>query len=89
MVLKNITGHAPAGLVKKNIAAPLHLPVIRHAKVSQKLDISSSALFDMCAKGLFPKPFTLIPGGRTVGWLEHQVDDWILARQQTNSTGAV
>ena len=88
MVLKNITGHAPAGLIK-NIAAPLHLPVIRHAKVSQKLDISSSALFDMCAKGLFPKPFTLIPGGRAVGWLEHQVDDWILARQQTNSTGAV
>ena len=88
MVLKNITGHTPAGLIK-NIAAPLHLRVVRHAAVCRKLDISSSALFDMCAKGLFPKPFTLIPGGRAVGWLEHQVDDWILARQQTNSTGAV
>ena len=89
MVLKNITGHAPAGLVKKNIAAPLHLRVVRHVAVCQKLDISSSKLLDVCAKGLFPKPFTLIPGGRAVGWLEHQVDDWILARQHTNSTGAV
>ena len=66
-----------------------NLRVIRHTKVCRKLDISSSKLFDMCAKGIFPKPFTLIPGGRAVGWLEHQVDDWILARQQTNPTEAV
>lgn len=59
-----------------------NLRVIRHAKVRAKLDVSSAKLFDMCAKGLFPKPFTLIPGGRAVGWLEHEVDAWILERQQ-------
>lgn len=87
MGLKNITGRSPAGL-SKNIAAPLHLRVIRHAAVCRKLDISSSKLVDN-AKGLFSKPFTLIPGGRAVGWLEHQVDAWILERQQTNFTEAV
>lgn len=57
------------------------LRVIRHAQVRAKLRVSSSKLFDMCAKGLFPKPFTLIPGGRAVGWLERDVDEWILARK--------
>jgi prophage regulatory protein len=66
-----------------------NLRVVRHAAVCRKLDISSSKLFDMCAKGIFPKPFTLIPGGRAVGWLEHQVDAWILERQQTTPTEAV
>jgi len=55
--------------------------VIRHATVRAKLNVSSAKLFDMCAKGVFPKPFTLVPGGRAVGWLEHEVDAWILNRK--------
>lgn len=66
-----------------------NLRVIRHAKVREKLDVSESKLFDMCAKGIFPKPFPLIPGGRAVGWLESTVDDWILARMQADQKGAV
>ena len=59
-----------------------NLRVIRHTAVCQKLAVSSAKLFDMCAKELFPKPFLLIPGGRAVGWLEDEVDAWILARQE-------
>ena len=59
------------------------LRVIRHNQVCIKLQISSAKLFDMVAKGVFPKPFVLIPGGRAVGWLEHDVDEWILGRKQT------
>lgn len=55
--------------------------MIRHGVVCSKLQVSSAKLFDMCAKGLFPKPFPLIPGGRAVGWLESDVDAWILARK--------
>lgn len=60
------------------------LRVIRHNHVCTKLQISSAKLFDMVARGHFPKPFTLIPGGRAVGWLESDVDAYILARKQAS-----
>jgi prophage regulatory protein len=63
--------------------------IIRHNQVCEKLQISSAKLFDMVAKGLFPKPFVLIPGGRAVGWLEQDVDQWILGRKQTLLTEVV
>jgi predicted DNA-binding transcriptional regulator AlpA len=55
--------------------------VIRHAEVCKRLQISSAKLFDMIARGQFLKPFTLIPGGRAVGWLEEDVNKWILKRK--------
>lgn len=64
------------------------LKIIRHKGVCQKMDISSSQLFDICAKGDFPKPFQLVPGGRAVGWLEHQVDQWILERKAASEKEA-
>lgn len=55
--------------------------VIRHALVCKKMQISSAKLFDMVARGQFPKPFKLIPGGRAVGWLESDVDSYLLSRK--------
>lgn len=60
-----------------------HLCVVRHSQVCKKLQVSSSTLFDMIARGQFPKPFSLIPNGRSVGWLEHEVDQWILSRKKS------
>jgi prophage regulatory protein len=48
------------------------------------LQISSAKLFDMVARGQFFKPFTLIPGGRAVGFLESDVDQWILDRKEAS-----
>ncbi len=70
---------------KDLIGAPapsLHVRIIRHAQACKKLQVSSAKLFDMIARGQFPKPFTLVPNGRAVGWLEHEVDQWILARKE-------
>jgi len=64
------------------------LRVIRHNQVCQKLGLSSAKLFDMQAKGIFPKPFTLIPGGRAVGWLENEIDQWILDRKSASEQEA-
>lgn len=61
--------------------------IIRHSQVCQKLGISSAKLFDMVAKGQFLKPFTLIPGGRAVGFLEGDVDKWILERKAASEQG--
>lgn len=63
------------------------IKVIRHAEVCRKLGVSAASLFDMVAKGDFPKPFTIIPGGRSVGWLEGDVDAWILKRSKIASGG--
>ena len=65
------------------------IKVVRHAQVCEKLQISSAKLFDMCAKGLFPKPFQLIPGGRAVGWIELDVDRWVISRKEASTQEAV
>ena len=69
----------PAG---EKLAAQLR--VIRHKQVCEKLQISSAKLFDMVARGQVPKPFTLVPGGRAVGWLEPDVDYYVLARKEAS-----
>jgi prophage regulatory protein len=56
--------------------------IVRHKEVCQRLQISSAKLFDMVAKGLFPKPFQIIPNGRATGWLESDVQRWILNRSK-------
>jgi len=63
--------------------------VVRHKQVCQKIQISSAKLFDMVASGIFPKPFQIVPGGRAVGWIEQDVDQWILDRKETHFRGAV
>ena len=62
---------------------PKFVQILRHAEVRKRLKISSAKLFDMVAKGQFPKPFLIIPGGRAVGWLESTVDGWILERKES------
>lgn len=73
----------PAG---QKLAAQLQ--VIRHKQVCEKLQISSAKLFDMVARGQFPKPFTLVPGGRAVGWIEADVDFYVLARKEASTLEA-
>lgn len=66
---------------KDDYAQAASLTVIRHADVAKKLGISAASLFDMISKGDFPKPFPIIPQGRSVGWLESEVDAWIIDRR--------
>gem|GEM_PF-5543675 len=35
----------------------------------------------MIATGVFPKGFQIVPGGRAIGWLEHDVNHWIIQRK--------
>lgn len=65
------------------------LRVLRHKHVCAKLQISSAKLFDMVARGHFPKPFTLVPDGRAVGWIEADVDCYVLARKESSSKRAL
>lgn len=63
--------------------SPEYIQVVRHAQVCRKLQISSAKLYDMVARQQFPPPFPLVPGGRAVGWIEKDVDLWILKRKDS------
>ena len=59
---------------------PPTMRVIRPSEARNRVGVSRAKFADMIAKGQFPKPFNIIPGGRAVGWLEHDVDAWIMDR---------
>lgn len=59
--------------------------IARPDEVRDRLGVSRAKFADMVAKGQFPKPFTIIPGGRAVGWLESEVNAWIIQRSSTAS----
>lgn len=54
--------------------------IVRPDEVRNRLGVSRAKFADMVAKGQFPKPFTIIPGGRAVGWLDSDVNVWIVQR---------
>jgi prophage regulatory protein len=58
--------------------------ILRMRDICQKMGISPSTVHDLVARGIFIKPFTLIPGGRAVGWLEAEVDQWIFERKEAS-----
>lgn len=59
--------------------------ILRMREICQKLGLCPSTVHDLVARGIFIKPFTLIPGGRAVGWLEVDVDQWICDRKEASS----
>lgn len=54
--------------------------VVRPAEVRERLGIGVSTLSAMVAAGKFPKPFSIFPGGRAVGWREHEIEAWLQQR---------
>ena len=51
-------------------------------KVEIKTTLSRSSIYDMIARGEFPKPVKI--SGRRVAWLESSVDAWIQSRTVAN-----
>lgn len=55
------------------------LVILRRNQVEARTGLSCSTLYRRIAEGSFPAPIDL-GGGRSVGWLEHEIDDFIAAR---------
>ncbi|MAC45540.1 MAG: hypothetical protein CMI12_01625 [Oceanospirillum sp.] len=49
--------------------------VLRRKEVEQQTGLSRSTIYARMEQGTFPKSIPL--GGRLVGWLESDVNDWI------------
>jgi prophage regulatory protein len=52
---------------------PVHF--LRLPQVKQRVGLSRSSIYARIHNGEFPAPISL--GGRSVGWLSHEVEDWI------------
>ena len=57
------------------------LRILRLKEVLQRVGISRAQLYSLMGEGHFPRNFGLSgPGGRAVGWLESDIDDWVASR---------
>jgi len=52
--------------------------LLSRQKVQNKTTLSRSSIYDLIARGEFPKPLKV--SGRRVAWLESAVDAWIQSR---------
>lgn len=57
--------------------------ILRLKQVLTRVGISRAQLYALKKDGRFPQNFSLSgPGGRAVGWLESDIDDWVASRAQ-------
>tara|TARA_B110000908_G_C10212223_1_gene430831 strand:+ start:64 stop:264 length:201 start_codon:yes stop_codon:yes gene_type:complete len=52
--------------------------ILRLPEVTSRTGLSRSSIYLRIANNEFPKPISL--GGRAVGWLEQDVDEWIVEK---------
>jgi len=56
-----------------------HAPtILRRKAVEAKTGLSRTTIYDMMRAGTFPIPISL--GSNSVGWLEHEVTEWLNTR---------
>ncbi len=64
--------------------------LLKREEVQRRTSLGRSKLFDLVAKGDFPKPVRLSPG--RVAWVQSEIDAWILQRadeRSDNPTGVL
>ena len=61
--------------------------VLRMCGACGKVGLGRSSIYELIARGQFPPPFRLTPGGRAVGWFESDLDDWLRQRRLSSEQG--
>jgi prophage regulatory protein len=54
--------------------------ILRMKDLPNKIGYQTSTIYGLIARGKFPKPFKIVPGGRAAGWHETEINKWIEAR---------
>ncbi len=54
------------------------MKILRLKDVTNTTGLSRSTIYSYLSEGCFPKPVAL--GSRAVGWVESEVQDWIMIR---------
>lgn len=65
------------------------MKVVRLQQVMEMTGLGRSTVYKYVSENWFPKPIPL--GGRSVGWLESEVVEWIMARvsERDNRVGGL
>lgn len=58
--------------------------IIRLPQVREKTGLSRSSIYAFMKERKFPLAFPLSENGRSVGWLEKSIDDWIDSKSNKN-----
>lgn len=74
-----------AGLSLASCAPQVPTRVLRLPDVIARVGLKRASIYLHIGKGTFPKPIAL--GPRAVGWLEHEIDEWLAARVQMRGGG--
>lgn len=59
--------------------------IIRLSEVLASTGLARSTVYKYVGEGSFPKPVSL--GDRAVGWVESEVQEWVLARIEERDNG--
>ena len=59
--------------------------IIRRKQVEKRVALSKSVLYERMAANQFPKPINL--GGRAVGWIESEIEEWLSDRIRASRGG--
>ncbi|MFY0639786.1 MAG: AlpA family transcriptional regulator [Bermanella sp.] len=54
------------------------MKILKLKSVIEKTSLCHSTIYKLISEGSFPKPIDLT--GRAVGWVDSEVDDWILTK---------
>lgn len=57
----------------------IELTILRRRQVEKRVGLTRSPLYARIKAGTFPKPVQL-GNSRAVGWLEHEIDEWLTAQ---------
>ncbi len=60
--------------------------ILRLPAVKTSTGLSRSTIYLRVSQGMFPKPVSL--GGRAVGWLEAEIQDWLQRRIEASRKAA-
>ena len=60
--------------------------ILRLPTVKARTGLSRSTIYLRVVEGRFPAPISL--GGRAVGWIEAEVNDWLANRIEASRTAA-
>ncbi len=74
-------------LLEKMMQNLIGKPILRMHEVTQLTTLSEPHIFALQAKGLFPRSFKLVPGGRASGFWAHEVLEYLTnqANQKDNT----
>jgi len=61
--------------------------ILRLPAVKARTGLSRSTIYLRVSEGCFPKPISL--GGRAVGWIEAEIQDWLEKRIEASRKAAI